>query len=124
VHEGIHGAAALLFVDRRRISFSAKWLVVICKIDGMMTRGQYFFYALAPAALLGLIGIVFHYVAGSVEQRFFAALLFLGGVSGGGGDFWFVGKVVKYPKECLVLDRGVEIEVYINDSTEDSGVEK
>jgi hypothetical protein len=121
VHEGIHGAAALLFIDRQRISFSVKWLVVICKVDGMMTRGQYLFYALAPAALLGLIGIVFHYVAGSVEQRFFAALLFLGGVSGGGGDFWFAGQVVKYPKECLVIDRGIEIEVYTNDSTEDSG---
>jgi hypothetical protein len=121
VHEGIHGAAALLFIDRQRISFSVKWLVVICKVDGMMTRRQYLFYALAPAALLGLMGIVFHSVAGSEGQRFFAALLFLGGVSGGGGDFLFAGKVVKYPKECLVIDRGIEIELYTNDSTEDSG---
>ena len=121
VHEGIHGAAALLFVDRRRISFNAKWLVVICKVDGTMTRGEYLFYALAPATLLGLIGIAFYYVAGSVEQRFLAALLFLGGVSGGGGDFWFASQVVKYPKECLVIDRGIEIEVYLNDSAQDSG---
>jgi hypothetical protein len=124
VHEGIHGAAALLFVDRRRISFSAKWLVVICKVDGVMTRGQYVFYSLAPAALLGLIGIVFYYLAGSVEHRFFAALLFLGGVSGGGGDFWFVSQVVKHPKECLVIDRGIEIEVYMNNPTEELGVMK
>jgi hypothetical protein len=121
VHEGIHGAAALLFVDRWRISFSAKWLVVTCKVDGMMTKGQYLFYALAPAALLGLMGIVFHYVAGSEGQRFFAALLFLGGVSGGGGDFWFARQIMKYPQECSVIDNGIEIEVYVNDATEDSG---
>jgi hypothetical protein len=124
VHEGIHGAAALLIVDRRRISFKAKWLVVICKVGGAMTRGQYIFYALAPAALLGLIGIVLYYVAGSVDQRFLAALLFLGGVSSGGGDFWFVSRVLKYPRQSLVIDHGIDVEVYMKSLEEDSGVVK
>jgi hypothetical protein len=124
VHEGIHGAAALLFVDRRRISFNVKWLVVVCKVDGPMTRGQYIFYALAPAALFCLIGIVFHYVAISVAQRFLAALLLLGGVSGGGGDFWFVSQVLKFPKESLVIDFGIDVDVYMNSFTEDSGEAK
>jgi hypothetical protein len=124
LHEGIHGAAALMFVGRRRIGFSAKWLVIMCKVDGLMTRGQYLFYALAPAALLGLVGIVFYYVAGSVGQRFLAALLFLGGVSSGGGDFWFARQVLKYPKESLVIDLGIEMEVYMNNPTEYSGVAK
>ncbi|HCV44356.1 MAG TPA: hypothetical protein DGH68_12785 [Bacteroidetes bacterium] len=124
LHEGIHGAAALMFVDRGKISFSAKWLVVICRVDGMMTRGQYVFYALAPAALLGLIGIALYYVVGSVEQRFLAALLFLGGVSSGGGDFWFVSQVLRHPRESLVVDLGIEIEVYMNNPTENSGVVK
>lgn len=124
VHEGIHGAAALLFVDRRRISFGANWLVVICKVNGMMTRRQYLFYALAPAVLFGLIGIVLYYVAGSTEQRFLAALLFLGGISSGGGDFWFVAQALKYPRDCLLVDRGIEIDVYMNNPTEDLGVVK
>lgn len=124
VHEGIHGAAAVLMVDRRRISFNVQWLVVVCKVDGPMTRGQYIFYALAPAALLGLTGIVLYYVSGSVGQKFLAALLFLGGVSGGGGDFWFVSRVLKYPGNSLVVDLGIDVEVYMKSPTEDSGAEK
>lgn len=124
LHEGIHGAAALLFVDRKKISFSAKWLVVVCKVDGVMTRGQYLFYALAPATLLGLMGIILYYVCGSADQRFLAALLFLGGVSGGGGDFWFARRVLTHPKESLVIDLGTVVEVYTENPTEDSGVMK
>jgi hypothetical protein len=124
LHEGIHGAAALLFVDRQRISFSAKWLVVICKVDGVMTRNQYLFYALAPATLLGLIGVMLYYVPGSVDQKFLGALLFLGGVSSGGGDFWFVSRVLRHPKESLVIDLGTVVEVYTENPTENSGVMK
>jgi hypothetical protein len=111
LHEGIHGAVASLFVDRRRIRFQARWLVLICKVDGLMTRNQFLFYSVAPAALLGLLGIVLYYCLASPENRFLAALLFLGGVSSGGGDFWFTFQLLKHPSDRFVLDKGVEVEV-------------
>ncbi len=116
IHEGIHGAAALLYVEPVKISFKAQWLVVMCKVDALMGRNQYIFYALAPTMVFGLVGIALYYSLGSVEQKFFSALLFLGGVSSGSGDLWFVFQVLKFGSNTCVIDHGVEIEVFANDT--------
>lgn len=112
VHEGIHGVAALLYVPLRKIRFKAEWLVVMCKVDVMIRRNQYILYSLAPAMMLGLAGMVLYYALGSVEGKFFSALLFLAGVSSGGGDFWFVFQSLKFRADTYVIDRGIEIEIF------------
>jgi hypothetical protein len=112
VHKGIHWVAALLIVDRRKIGFRASWLALVCKVNALMTRRQYFAYALAPAVLLGQTGIALYYAPGTVEQQFLAALLSLGGVSSGGGDFWFVYRILRFPRGSLVLDKGIAVEIF------------
>ena len=69
-------------------------------------------YALAPGLLLGMAGFVLYYFLDTSVSRFFAALLFLAGVSSGGGDYWFVVKALKYPAASLMLDNGTEVEVF------------
>lgn len=112
VHEAIHGAAALLFAPARKISFRVGLLVVMCRVDAFMTRNQFVIYSLAPAAVLGLAGIILYYALSPVEGKFLAALLFLGGVSSAGGDIWFVFQLLKLPGDTLVIDRGIELEVF------------
>jgi hypothetical protein len=112
VHEGIHAAAALLFVPANKISFRVGLLVVMCRVDALMTRNQFILYSLAPAAVLGLAGILLYYVLGSVEGKFLSALLFLGGVASAGGDIWFAFQLLKLPRGTFVIDRGIEMEVF------------
>ena len=112
VHEGIHGAVALLFVGRRKISFGIKWLVVVCRVQGLMTRNQYITVALAPAFVLAMCGAFFYHVADDSNMKFLSALLCIGGGSSGGGDFWFVAKSLTYSSSCFMVDNGIEIEVY------------
>lgn len=112
VHEGIHGAAALMYVPPAKISFKTGWLVVMCKVNALMTRDQFVIYSLAPAIVLGLAGIALYYAFGSIEEKFLSALLFLGGVSSGGGDFWFAFQLLKFDREVFVTDRGIEVEVF------------
>ena len=33
------------------------------------------------------------------------------GVSSAGGDYWFVAKVLKYPRDPPVLDHGIEADI-------------
>ena len=111
-HEGIHGAAALLFVPANKISFRIGLLVVMCRVEAFMTRNQFIFYSLAPAAVLGLAGVFLYYVLGSVEGKFLSALLFLGGVASAGGDIWFAFQLLKLPDRTFVIDRGIEMEIF------------
>ena len=118
LHEGIHAGVALLFVGRRRISFGMTWFVIVCRVHGFMTRTQYVLYALAPAALLGLCGVILYYVLTDETARFLSALLFVGGISSGGGDFWFAVRALRFPSKTIMLDNGMEMEVFLNEPSE------
>ncbi len=121
VHEVIHGAAALLFVDRHAVRFGFSWLAIVCKVKVPMKRNHYIIYALAPAAIFAAAGIVASTVVGDPEMRFMSTLfLLVGGVSSGAGDFWFVLQALKYPPDVYVLDNGIEMDILERDPAGDN----
>ncbi len=115
IHELIHAAVARIMIGPGNVAIRFRLMVAECQVHSYLTRTQYILYAVAPALLLGLAGVVWYYAAVSVEGRFLAALLFLGGVAGGGGDFWFIARVLPYPSPCLVLDKGTEMEIVMDE---------
>lgn len=118
VHEGIHGAAALLYVGRQGVRFGFTWLTLVCKVTVPLKRNHYIVYALAPSAVLGAVGAFASGIVVGPEPRFLSTLfLLLGGISSGAGDFWFVWQALKYPPSVYLIDNGVEMEVLERDST-------
>jgi hypothetical protein len=118
IHELIHAVVARMMIGHGNVSIRFHLMVAECQVHSYLTRTQYIPYAVAPALSLGLAGVVWYYAAVSVEGKFLAALLFLGGVAGGGGDFWFVARVLSYPSSCLVLDKGTAMEIAMDESGE------
>jgi hypothetical protein len=111
VHEFIHMLIAMFFVRRAQVSIHVKVLVVECRVHSYLTRDQYICYAVGPALVLASVGLALYYISSSVDGRFLSSLLFLGGLSSGGGDFWFVSQILRYPGTCDVMDKGMEMEI-------------
>ncbi len=116
-HEGIHALVASMFAGRKKVSFIVRPLVVACRVHEVLKRNQYLAYAAAPAAVFAITGCILYYTVGSAMLKFLSALLFLGGTAGGGGDVWFILRVLKYPADSSVLDNGTEVEVYTRSSS-------
>ncbi len=110
-HEAIHMLAANLFSKNARASLKIRILTWECRLKGPLTRQQYIAYALAPGIVLGLLGAVCHSAFVSPDYKFLSAIIFVVGLSGAGGDFWFVAKVLRFPRESLVMDHGLEMEI-------------
>ena len=118
VHELIHAAMAWSIIGRGAVGLRVRLMVVECYVSSCLTRNQYIRYAVAPTLVLGLIGIALYYVLPSVEGKFFASLLFLASVAGGGGDFWFIVRVLRYHRNCSILDRGTVLDIFESDPNE------
>ncbi len=110
-HEAIHMLAARLCSREAKASLKFNILQWECRLKGPLCRNQYIVYALAPAIVLGLTGILGHAIFASPDYKFIAAIIFLGGVSSAGGDFWFVSKILRYSRKSLVFDHGIEVEI-------------
>jgi len=112
VHELIHWICAVKFVGRGKARLHMHLLVWECRVKQFMTRDQYILYALAPGIALGLLGLIIYYLFPSQGAKFIGALLFLAGFASGGGDYWFVFQIFKYPRNTLIRDNGTAMEVY------------
>lgn len=110
-HEAIHMLTARLCSSEANPRLKFYILQWECRLKGPLSRNQYIIYALAPGIILGLIGILGHAILWSPDHKFIAAIIFLGGVSSAGGDFWFVAKTLRYPRKCFVYDHGAEVEI-------------
>jgi hypothetical protein len=114
-HEGIHMLAANLFSNDAKAKLKIRLLTWECRLEGPLIRKEYIIYALAPAIILGMIGLIGHKISQSSDLRFISAIIFVIGLSGAGGDFWFVVKVLKYPSDSYIYDRGLDMEITVRD---------
>ncbi len=114
-HEGIHMLAANLFSRNAKARLKIRLLTWECRLQGPLLRKHYIIYALAPAIVLGVIGLAGHTVFQSADLKFISAIIFVIGISGAGGDFWFILRVLKYPSDVYVFDHGLEMEITVID---------
>ena len=103
-------------VGSGKVGIRLRLMVIECHVGSPLTRNQYVGYAAAPTLVLALLGLVLYYAFPSVEGKFFASLLFLGGAAAGGGDLWFIARVMRYGRDCSILDRGLQVDIFENEA--------
>lgn len=112
IHELIHMIAAYFFVPVKSVRLKIKILTWEVSSDKPFKRNNYLIYTLAPGFLLSLIAIVLFFVFSSMNVKYLSAILFLFGFAGATGDMWLAMGALKYPRDCYVLDKGAELEIF------------
>ena len=82
-----------------------------CKTKGKYDKKNYFFIALAPVILWGVVLAILNVF---VPEQWFWVVYYIqiANVSGAAGDLYVTVKFSKMPKDILVTDSGVEMKVY------------
>jgi hypothetical protein len=115
LHEAIHMLVADVATGGAGASLHIKALVWECRLKKPLARNHYIVYALAPGAVIGSASVALFYALNSLDLKFLAALAFIVGISSGGGDYWFVARVLRYPRRSQVLDKGMEMDIIIEE---------
>ena len=107
LHEGIHGAAALLF--NHRPIFGLKPPLVYVTFATRIPRGHFILIALAPLVLLDIVFAAL-FLAGILKLFSYFCLLIntLGAI----GDIWIFLKLLRHRRGILVQDTKTGIEVW------------
>lgn len=113
LHELIHMLAANIFARGAGASLHIRALVWECRLKKPLSRNHYIAYALAPGAVIAGLSFVLFYILNTPDLKFFAAIAFVIGLSSAGGDYWFVAKILRFPKESLIFDNGMQMEIMI-----------
>ena len=111
-HELIHWATARMILGRGKARIKIRILTWECRVEDYLPRNHYILYALAPGLLIGLIGLAAYYVVPQPDIRFVGAVIFVVGLGLGGGDYWFVYKIQRYPADSYVLDGGITMDIF------------
>jgi hypothetical protein len=108
LHEGMHGAMAVLF--GLKPIFGLKLPLVYVTFTEKIQRGRFIVIALAPLIILNTIfGIFFATGLFKVFSYFCLFINTLGAV----GDVWMTLKLLPYEKRALVQDTKTGIEIWI-----------
>jgi hypothetical protein len=111
LHEGIHGAVAVL--SGHRPVFGFKPPLVYVTFTEKIPHGQFILIALAPLVVLdGLFAILF--VAGFLKT--FSYFCFIINTLGAAGDIWILLKLLPQKKGTLVQDTKTGIEVWTQET--------
>jgi hypothetical protein len=107
LHEGIHGAAAMLLGQRPIFGFKPP--LVFTTFREKIPRDRLILIALAPLILLDIVfGVLF--ALGVLEV--FAILCFSINTLGATGDLWIVSKILRHGRESLIQDTKTGVEVW------------
>lgn len=112
MHDVIHWVMATTMLGKAKACIKIRIFASECNVDGYFRRNQYIMYALAPGVVFGLIGLIVYYAVSQSDIRFIGAVMFVGGVSLGTADYWFVSKAIKYPNDSYVRDFGIRMEIF------------
>lgn len=113
LHELIHILAANIFARGAGASLHIRALVWECRLKKPLARNHYIAYALAPGVFISGLAFMLFYILNSSDLKFFASISFVIGLSSAGGDYWFVAKILKFPKESLIFDNGMQMEIML-----------
>lgn len=111
LHEATHGIVMRLSV-KAKLNFGFKGWAAYAGSTGYFDKKHYIVVALAPLVLWGIVfavlNIFFH------TGVWFAVIwvLQIGNVAGASGDLFCTYKMLRYPKDILVHDTGMDMTVY------------
>ena len=115
LHEAIHMLTANLLTGGAGATLRVRALTWECRLKIPLRRNHYIAYALAPGITLSLLGFVLYYAFSDPGVKFLCAIAFIAAISSAGGDYWFVAKALRFPRNSLVLDHGIEMEIMAPD---------
>ena len=111
LHELTHGVFLSAFT-KMKPKFGFTGWAAYCGNEGYCDKPRYAVVALAPLVFWGIVfavlNVFFH------EGIWFWVIWFLQtmNVGGSSGDIYVSCKLIKYPKEILVQDTGMEMKIY------------
>ncbi len=110
LHELVHGAAMKL-CGTKKVRYGFTGLYAFAGSADFYPKGSYIFIALAPIVLLGLVLAA---VNALVPVQWFWAVYFLQvmNLSGAAGDLYVTVRFARMPRDILIHDDGVGMQVY------------
>lgn len=110
LHELVHGVA-MKICGTKKVKYGFTGMYAFAGSDDYYSKGSYIFIALAPVVLWGVVLGVLSFI---VPTSWFWVLYMVqvGNISGAAGDFFVTFKFSRMPRDILVKDYGVGMNVY------------
>lgn len=110
LHELIHGAA-MKFCGTKRVKYGFTGLYAFAGSEDYYNKKAYFFIALAPVVLWGIVlGVVSFFVPTGWFWVVYGVQII--NISGAAGDYYVTAKFLRFPSCILIRDSGTSMTVY------------
>lgn len=110
LHEIVHGIA-MKICGTKKVKYGFTGMYAFAGSDDYYNKKSYIFIALAPVVLLGIIlGIINFFVP--TDWFWVVYLIQITNLSGAAGDLFVTVKFARLPKDILVKDYGVGMNVF------------
>lgn len=110
LHELVHGVA-MKMCGTKKVKYGFTGLYAFAGSEDYYAKGPYIFIALAPVILWGTVIAVINFF---VPQEWFWVVYIVQiiNISGAAGDIFVTAKFSRMPRDILVCDAGVGMQVY------------
>ena len=115
LHELVHGVA-MKICGTKKVKYGFTGMYAFAGSDDYYSKASYIFIALAPVVLWGVVLGALSFI---VPTSWFWVLYMVqvGNISGAAGDFFVTFKFSRMPRDILVKDYGVGMNVYSASAT-------
>ncbi len=110
-HEAVHGLFMYAFC-KTKINYGFVGWAAYAGSSAYYDKKRYIIIALAPVVVWGVTFAVLNIFFHSGIWFWVIWFLQIGNVSGAAGDFFCVYKTARYPKDILVNDTGLEMQIF------------
>ncbi len=110
-HEAVHGLFMYAFC-KTKINYGFVGWAAYAGSSAYYDKKHYIIIALAPVVVWGVVFAVLNIFFHSGIWFWVIWFLQIGNVSGACGDFFCVYKTARYPKDILVNDTGLEMQIF------------
>lgn len=110
LHEWVHGLCIRYF-SGKKAHYGFTWLYAFAYSEAYFAKKSYIIIALAPLVIWGAVLLLLQFL---VPDSWFwpVYLIQVINISGASGDLYVTYRLTKMPKDLLVQDSGVAMEIY------------
>jgi len=117
LHEAVHGIVMYL-ACRVKPKFGFKGWAAYAGSSAYYDKAHYVLIALAPVVFWGIVFAVLNIFFHNGTWFWVIWMLQICNIGGASGDFYCTYKMMRYPKNILVQDSGLDMTVYIKNSAQ------